>query len=316
MSNYTEENIKKTSGIAVFFSIFLSVILVILFLGVNSVLLLKMTCNDFFGDDKNPGILRNIDLKSIPIGEFVQSMKLEGVSIEPDSELGDIIFSVFQNAGIQVSSKEQVDAMLDAINAERFLNEVKQEYLAAFMGEREYAYITADQLRDFILSNREAIGVAMGNGFTDTDMAKIEYFISMNDIENQTRLELPEEYQNVVHYVKMFLSNTICIILGVCILLLAVLLFACNWKYKYMGAFYAGISFLATGGAAAWASGVLEKLVFHFIKIESSLVNFLIEETSNLILKNATLFLIIGGVLFGVFLGWAIIAGKRRKTAN
>lgn len=316
MNNYTEENIKKTSGIAVFFSIFFSVILVILLLGVNSVLLLKMTCNGFLGDDKNPGILRNIDLKSIPIGEFVQSMKLEGVSIEPDSELGDIIFSVFQNAGIQVSSKEQVDAMLDAINAERFLNEVKQEYLAVFMGEKEYACITADQLRDFILSNREVIGVAMGNGFTDTDMAKIEYFISMNDIENQTRLELPEEYQNVVHYVNMFLSSTIYIILGVCILLLTVLLFVCNWKYKYMGAFYAGTSFLVTGGVAAWTSGVLEKLVFHFIKIESSLVNFLIEETSNLILKNATLFLIIGGVLFVIFFVWVIIAGKKRKTAN
>ena len=316
MSNDTERSREKISGIAVFFSVFFSIILVILFLAVNSVLLLKMTCHDFLGDDKTPGILRNLDLKSIPIGEFVQSMKLEGVSIEPDSELGDILFSIFQNAGIKVSSKEQVDAMLNAVNAEQLLNEIKQEYLEVFMGEREYACITADQILTFILSNREAIGMAMGNGFSDTDMAKIEYFLSMNDIENQTRLELPEEYQGIATYVRMFLGNTMYLILGAGILVLFILLLVSNRKFKYMSACYAGISFLATGAAAVWISGIMEKVFFRYIAIESTLIELLLGEVSALILKNATRFLIVGGVLIGVCIGWIIIAGKLRNKAN
>lgn len=299
--------IKETQGsqagkmVGFIFSMVFSLIFMVLLVGLNSVLMVKLTCNDLVhGSD----VLQNLDLKSIPIGEFVSSMKLEGVEIDETTELSDIVYGVFNSAGISVSSKEQVEAMLDNMDAESLLDSVKSEYLKVFLGEQRTASISNEQLLRFIEENRAVIGTALSTEFTDMDIAKIGYFLEWNDIEEQTVLELPEEYLEVIEIVRLFLGDTnrLNVILGASIAVALILLLVCNWKRKYGVFFYAGLGFALPGAGGLWISRMLGGLVSKVLEMKSTIVDMLLSMVSEMIVNKSYLFLCIGGGLLAVFL--------------
>ncbi len=292
---------KAGTVVGFIFSIVFSIIFMAVLVILNSVLMVKLTCNDIVSGS---GIRQNLDLKSIPIGEFVSSMELEGVEIDETTELSDIIYGVFNSAGILVSSKEQVEDMLDNMNVESLLDSVKSEYLKVFLGEQRTASISKEQLLRFIEDNRAVIGTALSTEFTDLDIAKIGYFLEWNNIEEQTTLELPEDYLEVIEIVRLFLGDTnrLNVIAGVGIAVVMLLLLVCNWKRKYGVFFYTGLGFALPGAGGLWISGMLGVMASKVLEMKSTIVDMLLSMVSETIVSKSYLFLCIGGGLLAVFL--------------
>lgn len=314
MSQYTKEKTKAGAVAAFIFSMIFSIILMACLAGLNGFLLVKITCQDLIGNG-NDGILQYVDIKKIPIGEFVSSMELDGVEINEQTVFSDIVYGVLDNVGIPVSSKEQVEKMLDSMEVEFLLGDIKSEYLKVFLGEQKTACIKNEHLLELVEKNRKVIETSLATEVTDVHIEGVRFFLEQNRIEEQTVLELPEEYLKIIDIVRLFLDDTnrLTWILGAGIAVVFVLLALCNLKRIHGVLVYAGIGFFLPGACGIWLSGRLNTLLEQFVKIKSTIIDSLVAAITEIINKNAYVFLCIGGGMFLLFLTASVIARARKK---
>ncbi len=98
---------KEKSVAGYFFSTFFSVIFLFVLIVLNVALISRITCGAVLGDSTKSGILNDVDLASVPVGEFMTDSKIEGIEIEEDDELSDVVLAVLQDAKTKIKTEDQ-----------------------------------------------------------------------------------------------------------------------------------------------------------------------------------------------------------------
>ncbi|MBR6642346.1 MAG: hypothetical protein IKL28_01635 [Lachnospiraceae bacterium] len=294
---------KEKSAGGYFFSTFFSVIFMFLLIVLNVALISRIVVGGILGDSTKSGILQGINWATIPVGEMVADLEIDGVSVEEDDELSDVLLDVLQKARTRIRTEDQVEDLLNNIQLEGLFDDVKGEYVNLLIEKQDTASVKSKFIVDFVKDNKKMFKKELDIEIRDRDIELIENYLETNNFESKTSLKLAKDNKNIVTKICQIVigENNICyILLGAAIIVMLLLILVCNLDKKRRLLVYTGVSLFVASGALLLASMFKGTLLAMAVKLDGSLLDDLLVGVGRYINKNALIFLAIGAgmVLF------------------
>lgn len=293
---------------------FFSVIWTVLLIALSLVLLLKITCDGILGDFNTSGILDAVELKEVPVGEIVGSLGIDGVDIEDDDNLSDVVYELIQTETELDVTKSQVDDLLDKLEVNDFLNELKDEYLQVVTGEKTSAYVKPAQIMKFIEDNKRVLEKSLDIEIEDSDLETIKNSLEDMDIEEVTTVRMSAGDNEVIQKIQMVFqySMALTILLAICMVVLAGLLFLTNLRKKRRAVLYIGAGVIIAAGAGYVSAKLVGKLLSMLsVPLDKATLDTLLAGVSALLTRNSLVFLAAGAAILVVFIVCEVVARVR-----